>query len=311
MLGGFLDSANKSFDKRFLLAYWYPTLLNLLFAFLVYSWPKDLEPVYEYFAALQNGDYSFQLMIFIALIIFTFVIAHLLQAFSRPIVQFWEGYHPQWFWEIYSNFVDRNKKHDKVMREYECARINKQPEAGFIYEKLFYEYSAQFQLATKLGSVIRSAEDYAPTRYRMRILFWWPRLWVLLPEAFKEEMDDSEAPMLALLNLTTQVLLTSIVGFIYLITQGTLVAALVTFFGGILLAFILYHGAVSQARTYGNLIRTAVDLYRFELLKALHIEMPTNMSEEEEQWNKLYDWLYQNDQTDLPSYDIQSPNDQK
>ena len=62
--------------------------------------------------------------------------------------------------------------------------------------------------------------------------------------------------------------------------------------GGIILAFISYRAAVAQAENYGENIRAAIDLYRFDLLKALHQPLPKNRDEEIARWKILLYWLY-------------------
>lgn len=49
---------------------------------------------------------------------------------------------------------------------------------------------------------------------------------------------------------------------------------------GLLLARLSYLGAVAQARGYGQQIRASIDLYRFDLLKALHQSLPASPQEE-------------------------------
>jgi hypothetical protein len=78
---------------------------------------------------------------------------------------------------------------------------------------------------------------------------------------------------------------------------------------GIALIALSYQGAVSHAKVYGVLIRSAVDTYRFDLLQALHQPMPLNLAEEKKLWENLMRWLYLNEQEKLPiyvSYDIKT-----
>ncbi len=79
-------------------------------------------------------------------------------------------------------------------------------------------------------------------------------------------------------------------------------AACITLIAGITLTTLAYQGAVSHAKIYGVLIRSAVDTYRFDLLKALHQPMPLNLTEEKQLWEKLMRWLYLNEQEKLPTY---------
>ena len=64
---------------------------------------------------------------------------------------------------------------------------------------------------------------------------------------------------------------------------------------GLLWAWLAYKGAVAQAWGYGQQIRAAVDLYRFDLLKALHQSLPVTPQEERAMWGRLAAWLYNQD----------------
>jgi hypothetical protein len=145
--------------------------------------------------------------------------------------------------------------------------------------------------------VLRSAEDYAFTTYGMDAVFWWPRLVALLPEEMREGIEDALTPLFALLNLATLVGLMALGGPIYLWRSGVggwgKPAAVLA--AGLLLSRLLYLGAVAQARGYGQQIRAAVDLYRFELLQALHHSLPASPREERELWGRLTAWVYNQD----------------
>jgi hypothetical protein len=65
--------------------------------------------------------------------------------------------------------------------------------------------------------------------------------------------------------------------------------------GGIILALISYRAAVAQAQDYGDRIRSAMDLYRFDLLKSLRQAMPENLGAEIKLWEQLMLWLYNGD----------------
>jgi hypothetical protein len=65
--------------------------------------------------------------------------------------------------------------------------------------------------------------------------------------------------------------------------------------GGLLVARLSYLGAVAQARSYAQRIRSAADLYRFDLLKALHLDLPNTPGAERNTWESVSKWLYNND----------------
>ncbi|HNQ55311.1 MAG TPA: hypothetical protein PKG66_07845, partial [Methanothrix sp.] len=58
---------------------------------------------------------------------------------------------------------------------------------------------------------------------------------------------------------------------------------------------VTYRASVAQALSYGNRIRSAVDLYRFKLLKALSQPLPETLDDEIKIWEQLMVWLYNND----------------
>jgi hypothetical protein len=312
MLGTFIDKATTLLDKRFLLAWWFPTLITSSIGLLLYSWPKNWEPLEQYFSALQSGTFSTQLMIILGTLLLTLVLAHLLQAFSISIVQFWEGYWPRNLWNRYMKTREVTGRWNYLRGERRGASSVNLESFDSIHERLFYGYPSREDrlLPTRLGNTLRAAEDYAQTTYGMDAIFWWPRLWLILPEAAQQQIDDSETPMIALLNFTTQIVLISLFGSIYLGLQFMGAWQLWMAFGaacmilivGLALAFLIYRSAVSQAKVYGMLIRSAVDLYRFDLLKALHQALPPNIDAEQKLWDDLVRWIYLNERENIPSY---------
>jgi len=310
MLGTFLDKAASLLDRQFLLAYWYPTLFSLSAGLLLFSWPKEWSPLKEYFFALQSGSFSLQLMIILGTLLLTLFLAYLLQAFSLPFVQFWEGYWPKLFWnwcvadDIYNEWIELKKK--RVAASSNDLSLYKS-----LQEQLFYGYPSKKDqlLPTQLGNIIKAAEDYAQSRYGMNTIFWWPRLWLLLPEPIQRQIDGSIAPMIFLLNLTTQLGIISLIGSIYLFMQHwgpwefwAIPVSFITLIVGIILATITYRGALYQAKAYGILIRSVVDNYRFDLLKSLNQKIPKNLSEEKKLWENLVRWVYLNEQRNAPPY---------
>lgn len=298
-------------NRRFFLVYWYPTLLSFLAGLLLYSWPKDWRPLNNYFSISDSGYSGSQLEIILWTLLFTLVTAHLLQAFSNTFIQFWEGYLPQSFWEWYKDKKRVEERWKQLKKARATSSTNNPKLYASLHEQLFSGYPTRVDrlLPTQLGNVLRASEDYALCTYGMDIVFWWPRLWLILPDTVQKQIDESQAPMLALLNFATGIGVISIVGSIYLGMQymgswgyWAFLAAFTTLMVGITLTNLAYRGAVSHAKVYGVLIRSAVDTYRFDLLKALHHPMPSNQSEEKVLWRKLIGWIYLNERDNVPPY---------
>jgi hypothetical protein len=303
MLSTFLDKASGLLSRRFLLAYWFPTLIasiaTLLLPMLTYGpvaiwqWWQQLGPA----QGQQGGDYA-QLWVLLGALLLVTLLAYLLQAFTRPLVRFYEGYWRPWWMRRW--FIKRatNRWQQRRKERADAAR-NDLARYAVLQDCLHYEYpsGAEWLLPTKLGNVFCSIEVYPVTAYGMDQVFWLPRLLLLLPEGTQTEIEDALTPLLTLLNLATLITLVSVGGAIYLWQISLLVwwTPWVVLIGGLLLARLSYEGAVAHAREYGQRIRAAVDLYRFDLLKALHQSLPTTPQEERALWERLEDWLYNQD----------------
>jgi hypothetical protein len=90
-------------------------------------------------------------------------------------------------------------------------------------------------------------------------------------------------------------------------------------------SFMSYRGAIVAAAQHGLYMDTAFDLHRFDLIKALHLDLPRNASEEEtlarrledfwkcvdatdaqEAWEGVRYWHY--DEKTRPAYDLDAPD---
>jgi len=106
--------------------------------------------------------------------------------------------------------------------------------------------------------------------------------------------EDALTALVTLLNLATLWFVAAIDGMVFLLRCGTgagqwwwLVLA-----AGWALVWVCYEAAVVQARSYGQKLRTAADLHRFELLKTLGVPLPKDLGEERALWKRLFDWMY-------------------
>jgi len=293
MFSTFLEAASGLLDRRFLLACWFPTFIAGAVGLFLGLIPYGLVDAWQGWQQRAVLDQTWALLI--ALLLVT-IFAYLLQAFARPVVQWYEGYWPyrlrQWGqkraaqrWQRWRD--ERTKAAQNAISRYEVLQ-----------DRLHHEYPAQAErlLSTRLGNVLRSAEDYPVTAYGMDVVFWWPRLWLLLPGAVQNSIEDAFTSLLTLLNLGTLTGIVGVGGGIYLLWERIVWwQSLAVILAGALLAWVAYRAAVAQARSYGQHIRAAVDLHRFDLLKALHQPLPATPRDERILWGWLAAWLYNQD----------------
>ena len=129
-------------------------------------------------------------------------------------------------------------------------------------------------MPTRLGNILRTAERRPLKKYGLDPIICWSRLWFLLPEAARKDLQDARAD----LNNAARLWLWSILFLVWAIFGSWWAIPL-----GILSAlFAYYTWALSAAVTYGDLLDAAFDLYRSQLYRVLRMPLPRNSEEEKE-----------------------------
>jgi hypothetical protein len=294
MLSTFLDKASGLLDRRFLLAWWFPALIAGVLVLALGVLPGGVNTAWQWW---QQQDVKAQTGLLLGALLVVTLVAYLLQAFTRPLVRLYEGYWPHGPRRWAAKQVERRWREWRKKRA-EAAKNDPLRYAAW-QDRLHHEYPSRAErlLPTRLGNVLRATEDYPVTAYGLDAVFWWPRLMPLLPETVQKGVEEALMPLFALLNLATLAGLTAAGGAIYLWRSGVggWAGPLAVLLGGLVLARIAYVGAVAQARGYGQQIRAAVDLYRLNLLEALHVPLPASPQEERALWERLAAWLYNQD----------------
>lgn len=154
---------------------------------------------------------------------------------------------------------------------------------------------------TRMANLAQVHREYGLNRYGLDMEMFWLRLlkvikedenyFPLLEEA-KMQLDLSVAAT-ALLFITTSVW--SVLG----VFAGSRYPFMVTIAVGPLAIVIFYRVVLENYRTFSEAVRGAVDLYRLELLRALHLALPPNSVAERETWTRLMAWGSFGDQVPL------------
>lgn len=174
--------------------------------------------------------------------------------------------------------------------------------------ELFFPPSVDSIMPTRFGNIIKAAETYPVFRYRIDSVLLWSRLSHVIPNAGMNKIDQASNQSLFLLN---SVLLASIYGILCVsasIYQTTLIWVLndntspqmillylvLAILGGIT-AWIFYEASLFNVGQFGDMIRTAYDLYRFNLLEALHLPLPKSLEDEKQTWRGLSEFMVGNE----------------
>jgi hypothetical protein len=177
-------------------------------------------------------------------------------------------------------------------------------------------------LPTRLGNIIRASEIYPMEKYSIPGVILWPRLLQLLPKGLKDQIEEEFNKLTFTLNSSLLSYLIGLlacgVGIIRLPCQiGIHIAAchpirpanffergfnniapLEYIYIGLLFlvgGYILYCVSIPIAQSFGSLIRTSYDLYRFELLRKLNHRLPKTIAEEKGFWQKITEYMIAGD----------------
>ena len=143
--------------------------------------------------------------------------------------------------------------------------------------RYYYPQHDDRVMPTRLGNVLRAAEDFPELQYGLDAVVAWPRLYPLLPERLAALLDDQRLQLDLAARLTATLALAAAVSAALLARHGGWLAVPVALAA---LAWLAYTGAVHAAVAYGEQVQSAFDLHRFDLLTALRQPLPADQAAE-------------------------------
>ena len=149
-------------------------------------------------------------------------------------------------------------------------------------------------LPTRLGNALRAAESYPGDEQRWGVdaAFWWPRLYLILPDSARDQVDNARASLDQLVVLTMLSAAFVVVSLALSCAGLNLAVGLGCAAGALLLSRCSYLAAVSAAGVFGELVRSSYDLFRGDLLGKLGWPMPPTLAAERQLWTALGQQLY-------------------
>lgn len=132
-------------------------------------------------------------------------------------------------------------------------------------------------MPTRLGNILRKAEDDAGDRYGLALPHIAPRLYPHLSEKIAKEIVRNLDLIEGGAALSTACTMATLASLPLLGRWDPWSAAP---FVAAALAAVAYLGTLRTAREHGRLLATAVDLHRFDMIAALRYKLPTTVDEE-------------------------------
>jgi hypothetical protein len=286
VLGTLFDKVTGLFDKRFTLALLLPAFAFAAgtgaLAVTMAGWHRTT----AWWSALDAGRQvalgvaAAAVVVMLAIIVGTQVVA---------VTRLLEGY---WRWTWADATLGRFGRLREGRRRERLAADTS--DLAYLRGYLAFPPAPAPLMPTRLGNALRAAESYPgdEQRWGLDAVFWWPRLYLILPDGARTQVDDARA---GLDQLVVLAVLSAAFGTVALalscaglnLTVGLPCAA-----GGFLLSRACYLAAVTTAASFGDLIRSCYDLFRGDLLARLGWPMPPTLKRERQLWGALGQQLY-------------------
>lgn len=222
----------------------------------------------------------------------------ILLAVNRDLYRIMEGYgkyNPvklfQWFEKIrYQKTVSELEKLDDEYRECYASKkefpVKSRTRRNEIMRQLAEEFpdKEEYLLPTPFGNVLRSFEIYPRVMYGLEAIDGWGRLLAVVPKEYTELIDSAKSQVDFWVNMGLVMILLQIeyVSLTYIFGNGVLNWWVILLF--IVLGTIPPMRATSAAREWGDLIKSAFDMFIPKMRETLGIAEPKNRDEEKLQW---------------------------
>jgi hypothetical protein len=298
-----LSSLPKLADRNFVLGFLVPTLIFTMVGLWMY---RDVEPVTSIWAAtLQEKSLTGITLLGIGI----WAAAIVLLVCNHSIYQLLEGY-----WGPFRRVKWRAAMQQRFATEQECLRVRYRelkaiggggaPEAESEYSAKVWDFYTRFPyrkdlvLPTRFGNVIRAFETYTLKVYGVDSIPGWVRLAGVVPKGMQSLVDNARAEVDFFVNLWTLAILLGAAAMgrwvLWLVSVWPIggIADVSWLFPGCVAAAIAvawgsYEGAVARARPWGELVKSAFDLYLPVLAKQLGYALPEKRVDRERFWGAV------------------------
>jgi hypothetical protein len=295
-----LSTLPKLVDKNFVIGFIVPVLIGVLSVVVLL---RDVAPFSSLYLSMLEADSFTKLTI---LIMALWTLAILLMLMNHQLYQLLEGYKgpfarvASWQRKMLAKYdlearTLQDKYHDPATRPNEYYEAIRRFEAR-------WPRDSRFVLPTRFGNVIRAAESYPSKVYGVDSIAVWLRLGAVISHEYQLNIEDARSQVDFFINSWFLLVLFSIIAIVRGIfdvyshwhTPTDLITVIQESFtawkyvvagaGALLLAWAAYEGAIERAKGWGELVKSAFDLYLPALAKQLGYEIPPNEKRRRQFW---------------------------
>jgi len=162
-------------------------------------------------------------------------------------------------------------------------------------------------LPTRFGNVIRCFERYSDVAYGIDAIILWPRLVAKIDPGFASTIDESKTSVDFMVNSSFLCTLSGLSVLLIGVFARTPPSPESVFHWGwrsslfLTLGVVFYAFAIGRSKAWGEQVKSAFDLYRFDLLKSLgYQQQPATYFEEKALWDRISSQLLYADSREKP-----------
>jgi hypothetical protein len=149
-------------------------------------------------------------------------------------------------------------------------------------------------LPTRLGNILRATERRPDERYGLDAIICWSRLWLLLPDTTRKDLQAARAE----LNNAARLWLWSILFSIWTVLGAWWAIPIACLTAGV----TYYSWILDAATTYADLIDATFDVHRTLLYKSLRWQLPATAAAEIEAGKQLTAYLWSGADPSTPNF---------
>jgi hypothetical protein len=231
--------------------------------------------------------------------------AVIVQRLTLPALRLLEGYWPSWLGPLRQRLISRVERRAEADDDtWQQLAPHVQPPALPSAELLaaFARVDsarrrrpniANRYMPTRIGNILRAAESWPVDKYGLDAVAVWPRLWLVLPEATRQQLASARTAL-------DSAVAVSIWGLLFCAFTAWSPLALPV--GLVVTAACITFWIPTRAELYGDLLEAAYDLYRADLYQQLRWPLPVNPEQEHSQGQQLTSYLWRGSDTAEPNF---------
>lgn len=284
--------------------HWVVTLVTPAFVFWgggigAWAWHVGSIRFYDVLTRFTQFPESAQVTLLIGGLLVVMASAVIVQQLEAGTLRLLEGYWPRWTHLLRRRLIARQNQSIARKDDHFQALANKglhnlTPEEREDYAALDWMLMhvpavPAERMPTRLGNILRTAERRPRDKYGLDTIVCWPRLWLLLPDATRNELAEART------NLNTAIRIW-LWGVLFLVWGVWTVLAVPM---GLLVTLSAYRWTLRAAEIYGELFEATFDLHRTTLYESLRWPLPATPADERHQGETLTAYLWRgSDQTE-------------